>query len=274
MPLFASKQSDDETSRRYLASAPPGPRTEVLASACTQQIRELSVAAAGQFGKAVTVAGIEPASSLVRKIMHQDRDLSAFIARKIMQHLKVITLDYMSGTLEENLAAFASAMGFTTPTEPPPGLVAQARDTLSPEEVKQANALATISFSVLRAFILGREAADEYRLYVKLYTGAPDMDVEAVAYDVIAWTAISVGRLMNRNLIRPDFPMMTPNFRDVPAMDKPGWYPNPAKLGGIVNGDAVFQRFWDGAAWTDQVRMRQGRRWAIGSSSLHDEPVD
>lgn len=274
MSLFASRQSEDETSRRYLASAPPGPRTEVLTSACTQQIRELPVAAAGQFGKAVTVAGIEPASGLVRKIMHQDRDLSAFIARKIMVHFKAMALGFMSGTLEENIAAFALAMGFTTPAEPPPGLVAQARDMLSPEEVKQANALAVISFSVLRAVIVGSEAGDEYRLYVKLYTGAPNMDVEAVAYDVIAWTATAVGRLMNRNLIRPGFPMMTPDFRDVPTMDKPGWYPNPAKLGGIVNGDALLQRFWDGTAWTDQVRMREGRRWATGSDSLHDEPID
>lgn len=272
MPLFGSRQSDEETSRRYLASAPPGPRTEVLTSACTQHIRELPVAAAGQFGKAVTAAGIEPASGLVRKIMHQDRDLNAFIARKIMQHFKVIALNFMSGTLEENIATFESSMGFTTSAEPE--LVAQARDTLSPEEVKQVNALAVISFSVLRAFILGREAEAQYRFYAKLYTGAPDMDVESVAYDIIAWTAIAVGRLMNRNLIRPGFPMMTPDFRNVPAMDKPGWYPNPTKLGGIVNGDAVFQRFWDGTAWTDQVRMREGRRWVTGSNSLHGEPID
>lgn len=272
MPLFGSRQSEDETSRRYLASAPPGPRTEVLTSACTQHVRELPVAAAGQFGKAVTVAGIEPASGLVRKIMYQDRDLSAFVARKIMQHLKVIALDYMSGTLEEDIATFASAMGFVTPAEP--DLVGQARDTLSAEEVKQANALASVSFSVLRAFTMGREAGAEYRLYVKLYTGAPDMDAEAVAYDVIAWTAIAIGRLMNRDLVRPGFPMMAPNFRNVPAMDKPGWYPNPPKLGGIVNGDAVFQRFWDGTAWTDQVRIRQGRGWTTGSVSLHDEPTD
>jgi len=100
------------------------------------------------------------------------------------------------------------------------------------------------------------------------------MDAEVVAYDVIAWTAIALGRLANQNLIRPGFPMMTPKFRDVPTMDKPGWYPNPTKLGGIVNGDAVLQRFWDGIAWTDQVRMREGRRWATGHDSLHDEPID
>jgi Protein of unknown function (DUF2510) len=206
--------------------------------------------------------------------MHQDRDLSAFIARKIVVHFKAMALSYMAGTLEENIAAFASAMGFTTPAESRPGLSAQARSTLSPEDAKQASALATISFSVLRAVIVGKEAGNEYRLYVKLYTGAPDMEAEVVAYDVIAWTAIALGRLANRNLIRPEFPMMTPKFRDVPAMDKPGWYPNPTKLGGIVNGDAVLQRFWDGIAWTDQVRMREGRRWAAGHDSLHDEPID
>lgn len=274
MPLFSSRQSDVETSRRYLASAPPGPRTDVLTSACTQQIRELPVAAASQFGKAVTVAGIEPASGLVREIMYQDRDLSAFIARKIMQHLKVIAMNYMAGTLEENFATFASAMGFTTPAEPNLVIVANDQDTLSAEEVEQASALAKICFSVFRAFMMGREAGGEYRLYVKLYTGAPNMDVEAVAYDAIAWTAIAVGRLMNRNLIRPGFPMMTPEFRDVPVMNIPGWYPNPAKLGGLVNGDAAFQRFWDGTAWTDQVRLRQGGRWATGSVSLHAEPID
>ena len=274
MPIFGSRQTNDETSARYLASAPPGPRTEVLTSACTQQIRELPVAAADHFGKAVTVAGIEPASGLVRRIMHQDRDLSAFIARKIMQHFKVIASDYMSGDLAENIAAFAAAMGFTTPAGTQPELVAEAQTTLSPDEVEQANALAMISFSVLRAFIVGREAAAEYRLYVKLYTGDPNMDAEATAYDVIAWAAIAMGRLMNRNLIRPGFPLMTSNYRNVPIMSKSGWYPNPTKLGGIVNGDAVLQRFWDGIAWTDQVRMRQGSRWVTGSGSLHDEPID
>ena len=274
IPLFASRQSDDETSKLYLASAPPGPRTEVLTSACTQQIRELPVAAADQFGKAVTVAGIEPASSLVRKIMHQDRDLSAFIARKIMVHLKAVALSYMAGSLEENMTAFESAMGFTTPAESQPILTAQARGTCSPEEVKEANALAVISFSILRAVIVGKEAESEYRLYVKLYTGAPDMDAEDVAYDVVAWTAIAIGRLANRNLITPGFPMMAPTFRDVPVMNKAGWYPNPAKIGGIVNGDAVLQRFWDGIAWTDRVRIRQGKRWTTGTDSLHDEPID
>lgn len=274
MPLFRPRKSDDETSRRYLASAPPGPRTDVLASACTQQIRELPVAGADQFGKAVTVAGIEPASGLVRKIMYQDRDLSAFIARKIMTHFKAAASSFMAGSLEENVGAFASAMGFTTPTDSQPALVAQARHGLSPEDAKEANALATISFSVLRAVTVGSDAGAEYRLYVKLYTGSPDMDAEAVAYDAIAWTAIALGRLANRNLIRPEFPMMAPNFRDVPAMERPGWYPNPPKRGDIVNGDAVFQRFWDGIAWTDQVRIRQGGHWTTGCVSLHDEPVD
>ena len=274
MPIFASRQSEDETSRRYLASAPPGPRTEVLATACTQHIRELPVAAAGQFGRAITMADIAPASGLVRQIMYQDRDLTAFIARKVVVHFKQMALGYMSGDLEENQAAFESAMGFAASGGPRPSLTAQAQNELSPEEINQANTLATLSFSVLLAVIIGREAAAEYRFYTKLYTGAQDMDAEAVAYDVIAWTAIALGRLMNRNLIRPGFPMMTPDYRDVPAMNGSGWYPNPAKLGGLVNGDAVFQRFWDGIAWTDQIRIRDGKRWTTGSISLHAEPVD
>lgn len=232
------------------------------------------MAAADQFGKAVTLARIEPAARLVRKIMHQDRDLSAFIARKIMMHFNAIALSYMTGTLEENIAAFESAMGFSKTSEPLPSLTTRAQDTLSPEDVQQANAFAAMSFWVLRAVTVGPESGEAYRLYVKLYTGAPDMEAETVAYGVIAWTAIALGRLANRGLIRPGFPIWAPNYRNVPAMDKPGWYPNPAKLGGIVDGDALLQRFWDGNAWTDQARVRQGRGWVTVSDSLHDEPVD
>ena len=68
--------------------------------------------------------------------------------------------------------------------------------------------------------------------------------------------------------------MLMSDYRDVPAMDGSGWYPNPAKKGGLVNGDAVFQRFWDSIAWTDQIRIRDGKRWTTGSISLHAEPVD
>lgn len=115
---------------------------------------------------------------------------------------------------------------------------------------------------------------EEYRFYVELYTGAPGRDVESIAYEIIAWEAIAVGRLMNTGRIRSGMVTMGPAYQTVPAMEVAGWYPNPQKLGGIIDGDAVLQRYWDGTNWTSKMRKRDGRRWIEGKVSLHDPPVD
>jgi hypothetical protein len=139
-----------------------------------------------------------------------------------------------------------------------------ARDSLPQEDVGVAESLANVAFSVFRAFTLGQDASPaERRLYVELHTGASDKDVEALAYDIIGWTAIGLGRLSNTIRIRSSLPTADPG------------YPNPQRTGDIVDGNATIQRYWDGVNWTDQVRMREGRGgWKSITGSLNEAPVD
>src|SRR4051812_36286782 len=70
MGLFnRSELAEEVTSRQYLISAPPGPRTNNLGSACALQVSDLPVAAAERFGELLTVERLEPASALVRRVM-------------------------------------------------------------------------------------------------------------------------------------------------------------------------------------------------------------
>jgi hypothetical protein len=45
------------------------------------------------------------------------------------------------------------------------------------------------------------------------------------------------------------------------AMEGVGWYPNPVNAGDTSDNNASIERWWDGADWTDRVRIRDGRRW-------------
>lgn len=275
MPLFArTKEHIDDTSRRYLASAPPGARTEVLTAASTYQVQQLPVARADRFGAPVTVADIAPAVEVVRRNLLQDRDLTGPIARKAMQHLHVIVTDFMSESVGENLDTFLGAIGL----EATGGLaiVGGLRDALPAHEVDAAESLANLSLAVFRSFSLGPKGTlpAEYRLYTELHTGAPDKDVEELAYDIIGWVAIGLGRLFNTGRLRPGLPTADPSFRVVPQMEAAGWFPNPQRTGNIVDGDATIQRYWDGVGWTDKVRLREGKTWRTLTASLHAPPTD
>lgn len=277
MGFFSSRPSlEDQSSRQYLEVAPPGPRTDLLAASCILRTSELPVASADQFGQVVTVAVLAPVSDLVRRIMFQDRDLSAWIVRKSVSYLQWIAENAMSGPFDSNFDVALSSVGLRAPA----GLGVHVLDEsvqLTDVHREAAISLADLALSVLRALVFSRpdeRGSSDWRFYSRLYTGQGIDDVEGLGYDIIAWTSIVVARLLTAGRIVGAVPVFAPEYRAVQAMDTPGWYPNPPKYGGVVSGDAVFQRFWDGKDWTDQVRTRNGRGWEIGTLSLHQEPID
>jgi hypothetical protein len=275
VPLFArSKEPADETCRRYLAIAPRGPRTEVLTAASIYQVQHIPIASADRFGNAVTVADVTPAAAVVRDVLFQDRDITGPIARKVMQHLQAIVSNFMKGPVGENIDTFLQSLGLEM-SDGDIVMSSPGRDRLSAGEAGAAESLANVAFAVFRAFTLGEDALPaERRLYVELHTGAADKDVEELAYDIIGWTAIGLGRLFNTNRIRPGLPTADPAYRHAPRMEVEGWYPNPQRTGDIVDGNASIQRYWNSERWTDQVRIREGRGWKSVTASLHDAPVD
>lgn len=111
------------------------------------------------------------------------------------------------------------------------------------------------------------------RFYTNLYTGEGGEDVEGFAYELIAWIAAVIGRLHAVGLIESPGPVFDPMYRQVPRLERAGWYPNPPKFGDTSTGDAQVQRFWDGAQWTSRIRVRQYDSWQEHEHSLHDPPA-
>jgi hypothetical protein len=64
---------------------------------------------------------------------------------------------------------------------------------------------------------------------------------------------------------------MTAQFM-VPRMTTADWYPNPYQMGEIRAGEATWQRYWNGADWTDRIRTRGLSGWQEQTKSLFEAP--
>ncbi|MFZ2112254.1 MAG: hypothetical protein WAU77_00830 [Solirubrobacteraceae bacterium] len=269
------KAPEDQTSREYLASAPPGPRTTALAASCVLQIAEIPLAGRERFGEVLTVAALEPASELVRNIMIQDRDLSAWIARKSIIQLKyILGSSAMSGDFGRDFDLGWAGVGLLSSSDGPV-IHPDSGATLSDEDLGGAVGFGQVVGGLLLLFSTTpeeRRSSSGWSVYEDLYTGASGEDAETLGYDITAWVSVLLARLLNTERAS-NIPFLGPEYRQAPPLPRPGWYPNPGKTGDITNGDAQFQRFWDGA-WTDRVRIREGREWNEGSLSLHAPPKE
>lgn len=68
-----------------------------------------------------------------------------------------------------------------------------------------------------------------------------------MALDFIAWTAIAMlrtGQATSELILKMPEPGL---------LEEPGWYTEPLF--------AKCERYWNGADWTDRVRVKDGRRW-------------
>lgn len=275
MGLFSSKNSEDEICKKYLATAPIGSRIDVLAAACAHQVRDLPVSTASSFGLPLTIEALLPASECVRGLLVQDRDLSGTTARKAMQHLHVVMSGFMQGSsYGENMDTALAAIGLLS--EPQIHVSPEHRENLSSADADVAVAIANTALSVLRSLVLGAGEASpsEYQFYVALHTREGARDMEALAYDIIAWESVVLSRLLNTGRVANGLPTMASQYSRIPAMTEAGWYPNPNRAGDIVGGVASIQRLWNGFEWTEQVRIRQGKSWETTAVSLRSAPTD
>ncbi|MDQ8043128.1 MAG: hypothetical protein AAGC46_00850 [Solirubrobacteraceae bacterium] len=266
---------EDLTSRQYVAVAPPGPRTTNLASAAYLAVRSLPIASAERFGALLTIAEVSAATETVRALMIQDRDLSGWVARKALVQLHAILGGAMSNDYGQNLERAYSAAGFVAPPGGVPVRPSEPAPHLDDTQLAGSIGLGTLVQALLSAVVVKDVDANPGGMaqLSDLYTGASGEDVETTAYDVIAWVSIVLSRLDHGGEFSTPVPFFDEQFRAIPRLARAGWYPNPANAGGIENGDARFQRFWDGA-WTDRVRLREGKGWSTGSVSLHQMPSD
>jgi hypothetical protein len=274
MGFFSRSPREAEHSRRYLQLAPPGPRTLSLSIWCILKILPMPVASKDRYGKIVTVDEIQHASSIVRDVMAQDRDLSAWVARKSVVQLNAMlgglgnNEDMIEAGLNSNMFRGLQAVGIELDDVGPEGdaalkLIAPDDDPSDPEDHVAARDLATSAMAVLLA-ALGRTPAHERQEYEDLYIDSTS--AETKGYSITAWSSIMSGRLMHIDAI-PQFQPL-----NLPAMWGAGWYPNPPNTGRIVNGNAQSQRYWDGSAWTERLRILQGGRWVEIAHSLHKAP--
>jgi hypothetical protein len=245
-----------------------------LSITCVLKILPIPVAAKARYGDIVTIDEIQHAASIVCEVMVQDRDLSAWVARKSVVQLNAMLggvgndEDMIDAGLNSNMFRGLQAVGIELDDVGSEGdaalkLIAPDDGASEPEDHSAALDLATSAMAILLA-ALGRTPAHERQEYEDLYNHSTS--AESKGYNITAWSSIMSARLMNIGAI--------PQFQPIklPAMWGAGWYPNPPNTGRIVNGDAQAQRYWDGSAWTERMRMFQSGRWTERAHSLHHVP--
>ena len=274
MPLFGRSRepNPEDMAPAYLRSAPPMSRADNLAIACAQQVATLDVAGPSQLGTLLTVSSLEPASQVVREAMSQDRDLSAWIARKSGVMLHAAITGGMNGGVSENIDTAFAAAGLQIESEVTVREPATAGDSVQRDGAAGLGAACLALLQIVSA-TPDRWSSHDRSFYVNLYTAEDGADVEGLAYDLVAWQSVVLGRLGHRRLINPQMPIFNAAFGRVPRLERAGWYPNPPKFGDTSSGDAQIQRYWDGQ-WTPRVRVRQGSGWNEITHSLHDTPQD
>jgi hypothetical protein len=272
-----SGDPDDERVRVYLADANEGPRTEWLFWSVVTRLADSPLAESLRIGEALTGFDLTASSEMARAVMAQDRDLCGPLVRKSTINLKLILGSSLGTDLE---GAFELGLGGIGMAHPSQGALAYrdgAGDHLS--EVERDGGLATVD--LLLSVLHGRLQPPQQRaghggwnLYTRCFTELPGGEAEEIAYSLIGMAGVIIARLRNAERIVEDLPFLAPSWKRVPVLTQAGWWPNPSKHGEMVDGIPSIQRYWDGAAWSERVRMRRGREWRIGSVGLHQPPED
>jgi hypothetical protein len=147
-------------------------------------------------------------------------------------------------------------------------------DDLDNVQAEGATGAGRTVFSVMRATGLQDKGLPEWRLYSRIYTEQTS-EMESAALVTTTWACLAQARLLSAGHFDPArVPFLQGEFRQVPRLEEPDWYPNPANYGGLVDGEARYQRYWNGTDWTDDVRVREGRAWTHVKLPLNAEPND
>jgi Protein of unknown function (DUF2510) len=260
-------------SRSYLQAVPTAPngkpigRKTGLYNDCFDDIAALPVAAAERFGRPVTdIFELGPATDVVRSVMEDDKAMHAWVAREGLVMLDVL-LENMPGRWDENLEVAMASVGLVAGPVLRDDLVAE-----MPSEV-QERAVGLASATLQMFWVVARPQADraiDRRYYEHAFSSSDGRTRETV-YDITAWTAVVMARLIHSRRA-PALPIFGLGNGGMPVMTEAGWYPNPYNFGEVAGGDATFQRFWDGADWTDRIRLKSGGRWNEQRHSLRTPP--
>ena len=254
---------------RYLRSAPPGQRKDVLSAVSINLIAGLPVAARSEFGAPVTdVYGLEPATEVVRQVLQQDRSMYAWLART-----SVVCLDAaMANGREPWVQMFGMAMnsvGFEASGELRADLAAQLPSDVL-ERVDGLHGFVMNLFWLLTEQQQFDDGPRDRSIYQHLFESS-DPRTELTAHDIAAYAGVVLGRLRNSGVLGPST-VFSAAYTQVPPMHEPGWYPNPYNFGEVVNGEAGFQRIWDGTDWTRRIRVRVDGGWVEREHDLRTMP--
>jgi hypothetical protein len=260
-------------SQRYLQIAPDGQRKNALARACIGRIAGLSVCDASQFGRPVAdTYGLSDAATAVRDVLRQDRSMYAWLARDMMVSLDVVLelmMEEGRGTWGENLDSAMMTIGL----EPGPQLRKGLERELASDVQERVIGLASYGLKIFWNIAQPdrKELERDGALYKHLFEST-DERTELTAHDVAAWSGVIIGRLHGVGCVPASVPWFDRDGAIVPALEESAWYPNPYNRGNIENGDATFQRYWDGRDWTDRIRMRVDGSWNEELHSLRTVP--
>lgn len=269
---MAAESGGESTSQRYLRSAPPGQRKDMLAFACIHRIAELPLCSKPYLGHPVSDRyGLKEAVQVVRSVLHQDRSLNAWTTRSALVALDVVLESVNGGKWDQNLDGVMEAMGL----EEGPSLQRELANSIPAHEAEQIVGLAHYSMAlywcVCRLFSEAGKKPDR-SLYKRLFESDNAGTVQ-VSFEIIAWTCVAIGRLHTLYGIPANVGWFSDSSRtNVIGMEQPGWYPNPYNIGDVIGDDCTFQRYWNGEDWTDQIRLKADGKWLTQTHSLRSVP--
>lgn len=271
MSLFGRPPRGDDSAagREYLNRANGYLRKSLLVFAAINQIIKLPIASKKYFGRPLAdTFGLQSASDVVREVLVQDASMAAWTARDSLVTLDAL-LDTMDVPWNDALDIAMDAAGLLPGPQLNPERLADIPLRVHDDMRGLANCVAAVFFSFERPG--GVQIGD--RAYYEHLFQSPTRATQLVAHEITAWSGVVIGRLLDAGHVE-EVLWMSKEFETVPAMKVAGWYPNPWRMGEIVRGDAGFQRQWNGADWTDQIRLRDGRGWRHETNSMFKAPAN
>jgi hypothetical protein len=251
----------------YLRRANGHLRKSIIAFACVNEVMALPVAAGECFGRPLSHwLGLDAASAVVHEILWQDRSMAAWAARDCLVTLDAL-LHGMDSSWGDAVETAMTAAGLRTG----PVIAPDEVDNLSPSTRDDVLRLANRVLSMFFAFERSDGSGRVDRAFYQRLFAARSMSAALVAHDIAAWAAVVIGRLVHAGYL-DEMLWMSPDFSTVPVMTAPGWHPNPFQMGEIVDGEAGWQRYWDGTDWTDQVRQRGPGGWHVLTRTMFEAP--